>query len=123
MPYVAIVLSQESHELCAQHARRLGLLPRPHRLLCHHVTLTMGDNKDGRFAIGEERHLTATHYGTINGRVAAFCVSGAHDSNNVVPHVTIATFNGAKPRESNDVRHWQALPEPFVIVGTVLACA
>jgi hypothetical protein len=116
--FTAIVLNPESHTLCILHALELGLLPNGHSVKCHHVTLNMGAARDVS-KLGSGRKLTVTHYGQIRGRVCAFRVQGAADSENKVPHVTVATFGNAKPRESNDIPLWVALEKPFEIFGTV----
>lgn len=86
---------------------------------CHHVTLAMGT--PAGFNIGERRALTVTHYGETEGRVTAFRVTGADDSANKVPHVTIATFGDAKPKESNQIEKWVSIT-PFEITGNVAVC-
>lgn len=122
--FTAIVLSDASRASCIARALGLGvIIPRDivkHSIKCHHVTLAMGDASD-RFTIGEERHLTVTHVGTIAGRVVAFKVEGASDSKNKVPHVTIATFGDAKPKESNDITEWKEIAS-FPLVGMVSVC-
>lgn len=77
----------------------------------------MGDASD-RFNVGETRELTVTHYGHTKGRVSAFRVSGADDSRNNVPHVTVAVFGDAKPKESNLISVWVPIV-PFKVSGAV----
>lgn len=33
---------------------------------------------------------------------------------NDIPHCTIATFNGGKPKNSNDIDNWIPLTQPFI---------
>ena len=87
----------------------------------HHCTLAMGDASD-RFKVGEERTLTVTHTGEIRGRVCAFKVDGASDSDNRTPHITIATFGEGKAKESNQIRTWIALDHPLTVRGRVTVC-
>jgi len=118
MSYTAIVLDEDSRTLAAEVAGRYGIAPIQWDLKLHHVTLAMG--KPG-FRIGEERELTVTHAGRVEGRVTAFRVSGAGDSCNKVPHVTIAVAKGAKPVESNQIADWREIP-PFTIRGKIEIC-
>lgn len=118
--FTAIVLSPTSQNVCIERALALGVIKPGEPAKCHHVTLAMGDASD-RFAIGAGRFLTVTHVGTIAGRVAAFKVAGASDSKNKVPHVTIAVFGNAKPKESNDITDWREV-ENFTISGKIAVC-
>lgn len=124
MAYTAIVLDAHSAEKVKRIAKAMGLTLGLDKLICHHVTLAMGDESE-RFRIGGAlRKLSATHYGLTSGRVAAFRVAGASDSDNAIPHVTIAVNSkiGAKPVESNEIVEWVPLLTPFVIMGTVKVC-
>ena len=116
MSYTAIILDTASAELCASRARALGF--QWERTLCHHVTLAMG--AAAGFTLGERRALTVTHAGRVAGRVAALRVTGAEDSKNSVPHVTIGTNGAGKPKDSNAIETWEAV-EPFAIFGVVAA--
>ncbi len=115
--FTAIVLNPESNDRCVSQAEDMGLLGLGWTVRCHHVTLCMGPAKD-KNKLGSGRKVTVTHYGQIMGRIAAFRVEGAADSENKVPHVTIAHAKDAKPRESNDILLWIAC-EPFELFGTV----
>jgi hypothetical protein len=117
MPYTAIVLTENDGKLCAARARALGF--QWERTHCHHVTLAMGAPEG--FRIGQRRVLTVTHAGSIEGRVCAFRVSGAEDSRNAIPHVTIGASGEGRPKDSNRIENWEAI-EPFQIGGTVEIC-
>lgn len=119
MSFTAIVLTPDSCTLAAEVAGRYGIAPIQWDLKLHHVTLAMGEPSG--FKIGEERVLTVTHAGRVEGRVTAFKVAGAGDSVNKVPHVTIAVSKGAKPVESNQIVDWREI-EPFTIRGKVEVC-
>lgn len=105
--FTAIVLDNKSQDVIRKLASDLLLVSYAAKIHCHHVTLAMGD-ASARFAVGTVRKLRVTHYAE-NGRVTALRVSGAEDSSNKVPHVTFATFNSGKPKESNDLTGWIAL--------------
>ena len=119
--FTAIVLDSESQNECILRAIALGLLPNGHPAKCHHVTLAMGKNHRS-FRIGEARTLEVTHFGVLEGRVSAFRVLGADDSLNDVPHVTIAVYGDAKPKESNDITEWREVASRFLICGKVEIC-
>lgn len=119
MSYTAIVLDADSRVLAAEVAGRYGIAPIQWDLKLHHVTLAMG--APSGFKIGEERVLTVTHAGRVEGRVTAFKVEGAGDSANKTPHLTIAVAKGAKPVESNQITDWREI-QPFTIRGKVEVC-
>lgn len=119
--FTAIVLDSTSEMRAWRAALELGLLHSGWSEKLHHVTLAMG-NSSRAFQIGALRALTATHYGRNAGRVTAFRVSGADDSANAVPHLTIAVAPDAKPRESNDIADWVPLAAPFEISGEIKVC-
>lgn len=113
----AIVLDSYSSFLASKQAYFMGLVSTMEQARCHHVTLALG--KSERFTIGEVRAMRLTHYGETAGRVTAFRVSGAHDSHNDIPHLTIATIGDARPREANDIFEWKPLKRPLDIFGSV----
>ncbi len=123
MSYTAIVLDARSHDLAVNRANGLSALPNGWTRKAHHVTLCMGA-KTGKFKIGETRRLVATHYGETAGRVCAFRVKGADDSENALPHVTVAHHPDAKPVESNAIAEWKELSaeQIFPLVGVVKIC-
>ena len=123
MSYTAIVFDQQSRSRVLQRARAMGMLAGMDKMHCHHVTLAMGD-QSARFKVGEKRTVRATHYGWTSGRVCAFLVAGAGDSDNSKPHVTVATNSaaGAKPRESNDIIGWVPLAVSFELTGEIEVC-
>lgn len=119
--FTAIVLDYDSQNRCIEKALALGVLPYGHPAKCHHVTLALGARPE--LVTGELRKMTVTHWGAIDGRVTAFAVepSGAPERANGIPHVTVAIFGDAKPRESNDIQSWVPI-ERFEISGIVKVC-
>lgn len=87
------------------------------KLHAHHCTLNLGPAKD-KNKLGSVRKLTVTGYGVKVGRVIAVRVTGAEDSKNTVPHVTVATLGDAKPKESNEIEVWHDCA-PFDIFGEI----
>lgn len=122
MSYTALVLDSRSRDTAVNRARGRKGIGEGWREIAHHVTLAMGD-KRAKFKAGTRR-LVATHFGTLEGRVCAFRVSGADDSENAIPHVTVAVAPGAKPVESNQITNWQELgaEEIFPLVGKLEVC-
>lgn len=119
--FTAIVLNEGSRNALVSAAHFRGLnLPKERTLHAHHCTLNLGSVKD-KNKLGSIRKLTVTGYGYTTGRVLAFCVAGADDSKNTVPHVTVFTFGNAKPRESNEIEIWHDIPR-FEIFGEVREC-
>lgn len=53
-----------------------------------------------------------THIG-ISDKAIALKVDLDVPCMNKKPHCTIATFNGGKPKDSNDIIDWRPLSEPF----------
>lgn len=115
--FTAIVFDHATRAHLLGLAASENMLTPEAKLKADHVTLAMG-RKEG-IALGAPRMLTVTHKGEIAGRVCAFRVSGAEDSKNKVPHITVATFGDAKPKESNDITEWVPLDEPQTIWGRV----
>ena len=123
MAYTAIVLDDYSRNRVIERARECGLFQDLHnpKTFAHHVTLAMGDHS-ARWTVGTPRKMTVVKVGWVKGRVAAFMVEGAADGTNNIPHITIATSEGAKPRDSNEIGYWHALSLPFEITGTIQVC-
>lgn len=86
-------------------------------LIKSRLDLALADNK-------VKANLNITHIG-ISNKAAAFKVS-LQDSEfdvcsltllcaNKIPHITICTFNGGKPVNSNNITKWYDLDEPIEI--------
>jgi hypothetical protein len=122
MAYTAIVLDEQSRQAIIARTKQFvayAVLDKP-TVFCHHVTLGM--RLDDKWIVGERRTMTVTHLGYIAGRIMAFAVSGVHDSDNAVPHVTLAASQGVKPRESNEITKWLTFGATFTISGTIEIC-
>ncbi len=121
MSYTAIVLTPES---VAKLREAAGAIPHGWIERMHHVTLCLGEKAKFERLIGNTRTMTVWQRGQIEGRVWAFAVLDAEDSESQTPHVTIAHAPEAKPRESNDIGEWTRLRlrECFEIEGIVQIC-
>lgn len=63
-----------------------------------------------------ERIIAVTHIG-VSDKAMAFKVTSSTIANycmNEVPHITICTFNGGKPVDSNNITEWKDI-KPIVI--------
>lgn len=90
-------------------------------LIKSRLDLALADNR-------VKANLNITHIG-ISDKAAAFKVS-LQDSEfdicsltllcaNKIPHITICTFNGGKPVNSNNITKWYDLDEPIEIETTL----
>lgn len=64
-----------------------------------------------------KRTIITTHIG-VSDKAMAFKVTSPTISNycmNEIPHITICTFNGGKPVESNNITKWYPLDTPIKI--------
>ena len=68
--------------------------------------------------IGEKFSIIVNGIG-ISDKAAAFRVDKRSVvSCNSIPHITIATFNGGKPVDSNNIKEWKDI-EPIIIKTTL----
>ncbi|KAJ3193925.1 hypothetical protein HDU67_004951, partial [Dinochytrium kinnereticum] len=124
----------------------LSLIPPPNRwsIRADHVTVCMGqagkDLVNPLGGLGSVLRLKVIARGEITGKVVAVKVELAEaptpilDENedgesestssvsprlslNANPHITIAVAVGAKGRDSNDIKTWDPLPNPFFLSG------
>ena len=116
--FIALVLSPGSAKRIEGEARLRGLIPEGWAVKCHHCTLAMGATH--RFNLGFVKSFTVTGYGMTAGRVSAFRVD-VPESFNIVPHITIAVAEGARPVESNDIAEWIDC-DKFEVVGAIEIC-
>lgn len=65
--------------------------------------------------LGKSVRISITGVG-LSDRAMAFKVDGIQViCANKTPHITICTFNGGKPVDSNDITKWEDFDEPIVI--------
>ena len=115
--FTALILDEESSaKLRARFAKEMA----GGKAFCHHVTLAMGERLE--LVTGEPVSVRATHFGKVAGRVCAVKVDGITRKDEKAPHVTLATFWSAKPKESNAIEEWKELGAPIELTGTVQIC-
>ena len=96
-------------------------------ILCHHMTLCMGESVDYAGLVGEQAAIFVDAYGYIHGRVWAarvcrcYTVNGEIRSQNNTPHITLAVnvAAGAKPVESNKIEVWMPHSCKLILRGTI----
>lgn len=117
MSFTSVVLNEESQSIL----KKKFPIPEGWKVICHHMTINMGSPNNGPAAdlVGQEFKLTVTELAQ-DQYVMAVRVETDVPSNNAVKHITIAvnTAIGAKPKQSNDLKHWKSVPH-FDLYGTV----
>ena len=122
--YLAAVLDEASRQRLLDEV--IGNVPTGHDIVCHHVTLHMGDRRSDDPNIGDSVLFSVDGVGIITDRVVAVRVrieTQGIKSDNLVPHVTVAVNRsvGAKPFESNQITVWNDI-ESFPLTGVVRVC-
>lgn len=93
----------------------------------HHMTICLkkSENPDVLDMIGSVVTLKVVAFGSLflegNTGIAAVKVEPPESLpvDNKTPHITMAHAKGVKPKQSNDIAEWVALPEPFFVSGIV----
>lgn len=118
--YVALVLDQESQNLLKNQFKEQ--IPQDWSVICHHMTINMGDEKKSPAAhmIGQDATLQAVSFAK-DDRVCAIGVITNVPSTNERKHVTIAvnTKDGGKPFFSNQLETWVPLDAPISLKGKI----
>lgn len=113
MAYVAVNLDAASVKKLKR------LVPRSWNEKNHHMTLHMGPLRDGDPDLGTRVAMRVDAIGEKDGRALAVRVADSTvQSDNKVPHITLAVNNGGKPVESNEITNWVDII-PFVVYGEV----
>jgi len=108
----AITLPETYSRLLVAWEKIAGFNPEHGEWKCHHVTLAY--NKPwNRAPMGKPRRITITHRGVSENGVVAYKVSGADDSLNQTPHITVFVPTGCMPVESNTITQWIRIILPY----------
>ena len=95
-------------------------IPQNFEILAHHMTINMGEI-DPEYVkyLGMSVNLTVEEI-AMDDKVVAVGVSGFY-SKNPKPHITLAvnTFEGGKPKMSNNLTNWEKVKRPLTISGKV----
>lgn len=121
--YTALVLTEKSHNKLVQRMR--DLIPDGWEVVAHHMTINMGNLSNGPLArhralLGAPESLVVIAW-AMDEKVLAVLVESTIPSVNESKHVTVAVNRdaGGKPFHSNNLTHWERLPEPFSLRGII----
>lgn len=88
-----------------------GEIPTDWKVIAHHTTICFGHGlpRDMKHDLGKTIQLTVTHIGSSDMAIAVV-VSGIK-TDNAIPHITLAVNDkaGGKPKDSNDIKEWEAI--------------
>ena len=113
--YSAVVLDKQSRDAILNHLS----IPNGWKTICHHMTIKLGELPDNlKNRIGEKVTLRVNKLGKSDKALAVGIDTDL--SMNAIPHITVAinVANGAKPKDSNDIKDWEDLSESFNVGKT-----
>lgn len=125
MQYIGLVLNENSHDLLVNVTTNLiNNLDNVsnYKIFCHHMTVafkTMFDDDILNYLNnnkGNKYRITATHVG-MSDKAIALKVETDCPSYNNIKHITLATINDGKPKDSNDITNWIKLYNNINLVG------
>ena len=93
-----------------------------HHTLMHHSKHNFYVEKLLRSSLNEVVTLKVTHIGFSGEAIAAKLERGkyiSHICTNEIPHITIGTFSGGKPVDSNNIKEWIELNKPIMLMGII----
>lgn len=114
--YIAIVLDEESQNYL------INCVPKQieaiKNIYCHHMTLAFKTNLTDEILKFTEENLSREFilYPKaigVSNKAIAMAVDCDCPSNNKIKHITMCTFEGGKPVDSNYITSWGKLPEDF----------
>jgi hypothetical protein len=114
--YSAVVLDKQSRDAILNHVS----IPNDWKTICHHMTIKLGELPDNlKDRIGERVTLKISKLGKSDKALAVGVDTDL--SMNAIPHITVAinVANGAKPKDSNDIKDWKDLSESFNVSGKI----
>ncbi len=114
--YSAVVLDKQSRDAILNHLS----IPNGWKTICHHMTIKLGELPDNlKNRIGERVTLRINKLGKSDKALAVGVDTDL--SMNAIPHITVAinVANGAKPKDSNDIKDWEDLSESFNVTGKI----
>ncbi len=114
--YSAVVLDKQSRDAILNHLS----IPNGWKTICHHMTIKLGELPDNlKNRIGEKVTLRINKLGNSDKALAVGVDTDL--SMNAIPHITVAinVANGAKPKDSNDIKDWEDLSESFNVTGKI----
>lgn len=130
--YYAIVLTEESRntllELCKDKNICSGVFECVKKVYCDHCTIMHNSNHNPYVKeyldtqLGKEFTMEVVAVGYSLNAIAAKLSRGWYITQmctNDIPHITIGTFEGGKPVDSNFIDFWRGLKQPIVLKGVL----
>ena len=128
--YYAIVLTEESKkqlmQLCCTNESFDYLYEETSKVYCDHCTI-MHNSKHNPYIkeyldtkLGKEFTMEVIAIGYDDKALAARLSRGWYITQlctNDIPHITIGTFDGGKPVDSNFTNFWKGLEQPIILKG------
>lgn len=114
--YSAVVLDKQSREKILKQVST----PNNWKTICHHMTIKLGELPENlKNRKGEIVSLKVNKVGKSDKALAVGIDTDL--SLNAIPHITVAinVSNGAKPKDSNDIKDWTDLEESFTVNGKI----
>jgi hypothetical protein len=116
--YSAVVLDNSSRFRLIERFKKY--IPENFEVVAYHMTINMGEiDPEYEKYLGMSVKLTVEEI-AMDDKVIAVGVSGFY-SKNPKPHITLAvnTFEGGKPKMSNNLTNWEKVKRPLTITGKV----
>lgn len=130
--YYAIVLTEESKkklmQLCCTNESFDYLYEETSKVYCDHCTIMHNSNHNPYVKeyldtqLGKEFTMEVTAIGYDDKALAARLSRGWYITQlctNDIPHITIGTFIGGKPVDSNFIDFWRGLKQPIILKGVL----
>ena len=117
--YCGVLIEKESRDMLL--SRFEDKIPDGWKKIAHHMTIDPFSRMKDLDKLGKNVKLKVTEFG-ISDKACAVKVEGYKGkTNNKFPHVTLAINDkeGAKPKDSNDIKKWEPLNNEFFIDGTI----
>lgn len=117
-PWSAVVLDDTSrHNLINQYKSQI---PEGWEIIAHHQTINRFDVVDKNLE-GKSITLKVIAIGLSDKALAVKVEGYQGKTNNAFPHITIAInrTDGAKPKDSNDIKNWTPVLNGINLTGTI----
>ena len=119
--YSAVVLDKKEQDLLFNKFKTL--IPDGWEYIGHHMTIKLGELPEKLKSLnGKIITLKIKGIGLSDRAMALMVDDSESISERPIPHITIAINknNGAKPKDSNDIKEWKDLKFPFSVTGTIM---
>lgn len=123
--YYGAFLDDASKEKLLRYVKQYVNIPEDWKIFCDHMTIIYNDGSENaqNWAKSAQEWLNSTHKLIVTNigvsdRAIAVKVGGMQ-TNNSIPHITVAVAPGAKPVESNQITEWTPTDGMFYIQATV----